>query len=160
MTGDKGRVIGGRIRCREGIETHDLGSEREIKTVVEFGQDYLIADKIEKEEREIEKIKKEVANLDMAMKAAERSGGGPNLDELHTKKLAMLKQLEKRGLRAFTLRERFEEHHESELVVHGTLWPGVVIETHGRSMEVTAPKKNVILTFSPRSGQIEERAAR
>lgn len=157
MIGDKGRIIGGRVRCREGIETHDLGSEREVKTLVEFGQDYLIADKIEKEEREIEKLKREVSKIDLAMKAAERSGK-QRLDELHAQKLQLLKLLEKRGLRTFTLRERFEEHHESELVVHGTLWPGVVIETHGRTLEVTSPKKNVTLVFSPKSGHIEERS--
>jgi hypothetical protein len=157
MIGDKGRIIGGRVRCREGIETHDLGSEREVKTIVEFGQDYLIADKIEKEEREIEKLKKEVTKIDLAMKAAERSGK-ERLDELHAQKLQLLRLLEKRGLRTFTLRERFEEHHESELVIHGTLWPGVVIETHGRTLEITQPKKNLTLVFSPKSGHIEERS--
>ncbi|MFP4376872.1 MAG: FapA family protein [Spirochaetales bacterium] len=157
IIGDKGRIIGGRIRCREGVETFDLGSEREVKTIVEFGQDYLVADKIEKEEREIEKLKQEVTKIDLAMKGAERSGK-QSLDELHAQKLHYLKLLEKRGLRTFTLRERFEEHHESELVIRGTLWPGVVIETHGRTLEITSPKKNVTMVFNPKSGHIEERS--
>jgi len=159
MIGDKCRIIGGRIRCREGIETFDLGSERGVRTVVEFGQDYLIADRIEKEEQEMEKLKKEITRIDLAMKGAERSGKSAELDTLHAQKLGYLKLLEKRGLRVFTLRERFEEHHDSSLKVTGTLWPGVTIETHGRSLEITSPKKNVIIWFDPKSGRIEETGA-
>lgn len=159
MTGDRGSIVGGRVRAREGLETHNLGSERGVRTQVEFGQNYLIADKIESEEREMEKLKRQVTKIDLAMKDAERSGERGRLDQLHTKKLQMLKALEKRGLRVFTYRERFEEHHESEIVVKGTLYPGVVIETHGRTLEITSPRKNVIISFSPETGRIEERSA-
>jgi uncharacterized protein (DUF342 family) len=159
MIGDKGRIMGGRLRCREGIETYDLGSERGMKTIVEFGQDYLIADRIEKEEQEMEKLKKEITRIDLATKAAERKGEQEELGQLHAKKLGYLKLLEKRGLKTFTLRERFEEHHDSSLTVKGTLWPGVEIQTHGRTLEITAPKKNVIIWFDPKSGRIEEQSA-
>jgi uncharacterized protein (DUF342 family) len=158
MIGDKGSIVGGRVRAREGLETHNLGSERGVKTTVEFGQDYLVADKIEKEEREIEKLKREVTRIDLAMKEAQRSADRSELDTLHTRKLQMLKLIEKRGLRVFTYRERFEEHHESEIVVKGTIYPGVVIETHGRTMEITTPRKNIIIAFSPETGRIEERS--
>ena len=91
------------------------------------------------------------------MKDKEREHRKADLDALHTKKLMMLKMLEKRGLRVFTLRERFEEHQESEIVVTDTLYPGVVIESHGRSMEITNEQKNVVVPFNPESGRIEER---
>lgn len=159
MVGDKGRILGGRVRCREGLETYDLGSERGMKTVVEFGQDYLIADRIEKEEQEMEKLKKEITRIDLTTKSAERKGEQAELSQLHAKKLSYLKMLEKRGLKTFTLRERFEEHHESSLTVRGTLWPGVEIQTHGRTLEITEPKKNVIIWFDPKSGRIEEKSA-
>ncbi|MFW5683210.1 MAG: flagellar assembly protein A [Spirochaetota bacterium] len=158
MIGDKCKIVGGRVRAREGLETYDLGSERGVKTHIEFGQNYLIADKIESEEREMEKLKREITKLDLAMKDAERSGDRSALDALHQKKLQMLKLLEKRGLRVFTYRERFEEHHESAIRVKGTLHPGVVIETHGRSLEITSPRKNVMITFSPETGRIEEQS--
>ena len=159
MIGDKGRIMGGRIRCREGVETYDLGSERGMKTIVEFGQDYLIADRIEKEEQEMEKLKREITRIDLATKSAERKGEQSELGGLHAKKLSYLKLLEKRGLKTFTLRERFEEHHESSLTIKGTLWPGVEIQTHGRTLEITQPKKNVIIWFDPKSGRIEEKSA-
>jgi len=157
MVGDKCAILGGEIRSRNGLDTRQLGSERGVRTVVSFGQDFLIADQIEREEKEMEKIKKEIARIDFAMKDKEREHRKADLDALHTKKLMMLKMLEKRGLRVFTLRERFEEHQESEVVVTDTLYPGVVIESHGRSMEITNEKRNVVITFNPESGRIEER---
>ncbi|MFW6289074.1 MAG: FapA family protein, partial [Spirochaetota bacterium] len=159
MIGDRCSIVGGRTRAREGLETFNLGSERGVRTQIEFGQNYLIADRIEAEEREMEKLKREIARIDLAMKEAERSGERTALDGLHTRKLGMLKLLEKRGLRIFTYRERFEEHHESEILVKGTLHPGVVIETHGRRLEITTPSKNVIISFSPETGRIEQRSA-
>ncbi len=158
MIGDGCKIVGGRIRACEGLETHNLGSDRGVKTLVEFGQDYLIADRIEREEREMEKLKREVTRIDLAMRESERDSASASLDQLHRRKLEMLKLLEKRGLRVFTYRERFEEHHESQIVVKGTIYPGVVIETHGRHMEVTTPRKNVIISFSPETGRIEERS--
>ncbi len=159
MIGDKCSIVGGRVRAREGLETYNLGSDRGVRTQIEFGQNYLIADKIEGEEREMEKLKREITRIDLAMKEAERSGERATLDGLHTRKLQMLKLLEKRGLRVFTYRERFEEHHESEILVKGTLHPGVVIETHGRTLEITSPSKNVIISFSPETGRIDQRSA-
>ncbi len=160
MIGDGCRIVGGRIRAREGLETHNLGSERGVKTLVEFGQDYLIADRIEREEREMEKLKREVSRVDLAMRESERDSASASLDKLHRRKLEMLKLLEQRGLRVFTYRERFEEHHESQIVVTGTLYPGVLIETHGRQMEITSPRKSVVITFNAETGRIEERDAR
>ncbi|MEE8441598.1 MAG: flagellar assembly protein A [Spirochaetia bacterium] len=159
MIGDKCTILGGEIRCRNGLETRQLGSERGVRTVVSFGQDFLIADQIEREEKEMEKAKKEIVRIDFAMKDKQRGHRKPELDALHTKKLMMLKMLEKRGLRVFTLRERFEEHQESEIAVTGTLYPGVVFESHGRSLEITSEKKGVVITFNLERGRIEERPA-
>ncbi|MBU8913083.1 MAG: FapA family protein [Spirochaetales bacterium] len=157
MIGDKCAILGGEIRCRSGLETRQLGSGRGARTVVSFGQDFLVADQIEREEKEMEKAKEEITRIDFAMREKEREHRKADLDALHTRKLMMLKLLEKRGLRVFTLRERLEEHQEGEIVVTGTLHPGVVFESHGRSLEVKSEKKNVVITFSPESGRLEER---
>ena len=45
-----------------------VGSPRGVKTHISFGQDYLIADLIEKEEREIEKVKARISQLDIDMR--------------------------------------------------------------------------------------------
>ncbi len=151
LIGDGGRVVGGKIRTRGGLEASSLGSSRGVKTQICFGQDYLIGDRIEMEEREITKIKAKIAKLDTQMRK-EQDG----LEALRVEKRKLLKIMEKRSLRVFTLRERFEEHNDSRIVVTGTVYPGVVVESHGRVHEISQPKKGVCIRFDEETGRIVE----
>lgn len=155
LSGDKGAVVGGTVRARRGLLATNLGNDRGIKTEISFGQDYLIGDQIEKEEREIANAKKQIADLDFEMRQYEHELDNEGLIKARREKLRLMKIMEKRSLRLFDLRERFEEHHESRVEVRGTLYPGVVFETHGRVHEVTSAQKAVIVEFEQKSGRIE-----
>jgi hypothetical protein len=149
-----GRIMGGTIRARHGIEVQTIGSPRGIKTRISFGQDYLIADLIEKEEKEIDKVKTRLTQLDLDMRKAEKAKQDETLKALRQEKVKMLKLMEKRGLRLFTLRERFEQHFPSKVVVRGEVFPGTEFESHGRTYEVTTPRKGIVVEFDPRTGNI------
>lgn len=153
--GDKGRLVGGTIRARHGIEATSVGSPRGVKTTISFGQDYLIADLIEKEEKEIEKVKTRISQIDIEMRKAEKSANESQLQELRKEKVKMLKLMEKRGLRLFTLRERFEQHFPSKVVVRGEVHSGTIFESHGRTYEVTTPRKGVSVEFDPHTGNLD-----
>jgi uncharacterized protein (DUF342 family) len=153
---DSGSLVGGLTRCRKGVDAAALGSENGIKTEVSFGQDYLVADMIEAEEREIEKLKGLVLQSDRAMADAERTGVG--LDRVRQDKVKLMKLLEKRSIRLFDLREKFEEHFAAaEVRVRGTVHPGVILESHNRFYEVRSRKSNVVFTFDQQQGRIVER---
>jgi hypothetical protein len=68
-----------------------------------------------------------------------------------------MKMIEKIGVHLFNLREKFEEHHPSEIKVMGTAFPGVVFESHGRFHEIIREKKGIIVYFNPEVGHIEEK---
>ncbi len=169
LTSEKGSVMGGTVRARQGIVAQNLGSPGGARTEVSFGQDYLLLEKIEREQREIEKLKTRVAQLDVAMKSLVRSaprggaerdgaaGGAAALDAARAEKLAAMKAIEQRGLLLIGMRDRFDEHVPSELVVRGTLYPGVVVESHGRRYTVATEKSNIRLFFSKVEGKILER---
>ena len=149
---DKGSVVGGRVRVRKGLRAQNLGSSRGVATEISFGQDYLIADQIEKAEKEIEQLKLKITRDDMAMR--EESDNLERLEELRKEKKKLLKMIEQRSVRLFSLREKFEEHYPSELRIHGTVFPGVRIESHGRTMEFTAPEKAVVISFDEQTGRL------
>jgi uncharacterized protein len=153
---DKNGLVGGEIRARKGLDVFNLGSPSGAKTSVSFGQDYLIMDQIEREEGEIEKLKRLVTQIDRAMQDSEGAQRG-KLDELRKKKRLMLKAMEKRSLRLFTLRERFEEHYPSSVKVRGTLFPGITFESHGRTLEISQERKSVEIVFDRESGRIIEK---
>ncbi len=153
---EKGTIVGGTIRVRKGLETQNLGSSGGAKTNVSFGQDYLVADQIEREEKEVEKLKRRVSTLDMSMQKINEESGREQLEEMRKEKKKLLKTMEQRSLRLFNLREKFEEHVPSELEVRGTIYPGVVVESHGRSKEYTEQKKAVRVYFDLDTGRIME----
>ncbi len=155
LPNDRSRIVGGEIRARHGMVVHTLGSDKGTKTHVSFGQDYLVMDLIEKEEREIEKVKKRLTAVDFEMRKSEKGGKSELLERLRKEKVRLMKVLEKRGLRLFSLREKFETHFPSQVDVHGVLHSGVVFESHGRSMEVTDQKKSVTVAFNQQTGHIE-----
>jgi uncharacterized protein len=155
VAGDKGSLIGGICRARKGVDAAILGSENYAKTEISFGQDYLVADQIEAEEREIEKLKTAILQADRTMSDLENAGAG--LDRIRQDKVKMLKLLEKRTHRIFDLREKFESHIASEVRVRGTVYPGVILESHNRFYEIRAKKTKVAFSFDQQLGRIVER---
>ncbi|HUX37082.1 MAG TPA: FapA family protein, partial [Rectinemataceae bacterium] len=155
VAGGRGSLVGGLVKARRGIEVDSLGSERGLKTEIAFGQDYLVGDMIETEQREIEKVKSAILQSDRMMRELERAGAG--LDRIRQDKVKLLKLLEKRSARIFDFREKFEQHFPSEVRVRGTVWPGVILESHGRFFEVRSRKTAVVFSFDPSNGRIVER---
>ena len=157
LVSDKGTLIGGLCRARKGIDVSSLGSENGVKTEVSFGQDYLVADQIDAEEREIGRLKNLILQSDRTMAELDLAGGSAGLDQIRQDKVKLMKLLEKRTVRLFDLREKFEGHVASEVRVRGTVHPGVILESHNRFFEVRSRRKMVAFSFDPSSGRIVER---
>ncbi len=155
LAGDRGHLVGGLCRARKGIEVQNLGSETGAPTQVSFGQDYLIMDAIEAEEHEIAKVKAGILEADKTMRDMEKSGG--NLDTIRQEKLRLVKLLERRSLRIFELREKYEEHFTSEIIVRGSIFAGVVLESHNRFHEIRQTKQKVAFSFDQELGRVIER---
>jgi uncharacterized protein len=155
LSGEKGALIGGLCKARKGVDVAVLGSENFAKTEVSFGQDYLVADQIDAEEKEIERLKALILQADRTMADLEKAGAG--LDRARQDKVKLMKLLEKRTIRIFDLREKFETHVESEIRVRGVAYPGVIIESHNRFFEIRSKKTKVAFSFDPSLGRIVER---
>jgi uncharacterized protein (DUF342 family) len=150
-----GKLMGGVCQARRGIDAADIGSEKAARTEISFGQDYLIKDQIEVTEEEIFKVKKELAGTDEKLKAVLKIPSA--LDAVRAEKIALLKRLEQLNLKVFTLREKFEEHHDSAIRIRGTIHPGVIIESHDRYYEVSQTRSGVMFYFDRESGRIKEK---
>ena len=133
----------------------NVGSESGAHTEISFGQDYLVKDQIESIERETDKVKNALLELDKKLKSI--GSAGPALDAARAEKVRLMKYMEKIGRKLFTLREKFEEHNPSEVRVRGTVFPGVVLESHGRYFEVKQRKSAVVFVFDRELGRIQEK---
>jgi uncharacterized protein (DUF342 family) len=156
LLGDKGYLIGGVCRARAGVEAMNVGTERGTRTEISFGQDYLVKDQIEVSERELDRIKTALTETEKKIQAA--VGSPFSLDNARAEKVKLMKLMEKHGMQLFTLREKFEEHHESEVRVRGNVFPGVVLESHGRYLEIKQKKGQVVFYFDREVGRILDKA--
>ena len=155
---DKGNFVGGTLKAAQGAEVKNLGARSGIRTEVSFGQNYLLGDQIDLAEKEIEKLKQNIMQFDALMNQYEKQPGeNKQLENVRREKLVALKQMEKRSKRLFILREKFEEHFPSELKIKGSVYPGVIIESHGRFHVVREEKKNIAFSFNSELGTIEEK---
>lgn len=153
---DDGHVMGGEVKVKQGLVTGDLGNASGLATKVFFGQDILVEDQIEVENKEIGKLQEDLGKINTAMKSSEKISNKEQMQHLFNEKVRLMKLLEKRNLRVFTLKERFEQHFESEIVVKGSVFPGVVLESHGRTHEIHRTTKGVRFRFDTGSGRIVE----
>ena len=103
---DKGNLNGGIVKTRQGAEVQNLGNPNGVKTQVSFGQDYLVADRIQVEEKEITQTRDKVIKLDSILNRLEKAGETEKLHRARQEKLKFIKLIEKRSLRLFTLREK------------------------------------------------------
>ncbi|MCL2092845.1 MAG: FapA family protein [Treponema sp.] len=151
-----GKLSGGSCQARRGIDAVDIGSEKGQHTALSFGQDYLIKDQIDSCEEEISTVKQGLEKIDERIKEfKEKHLHLPDIVPQEKERLKKL--LEQLSLKLFTLREKFEEHYQSEIRIRGTIFPGVVIESHGRYYEVQQKRSGVIFYFDTESGRIKEK---
>ncbi len=156
---EKGTIMGGMVKSKFGLEVINLGAASEVKTNISFGQDYLVGNQIEIEEKEINKLGDRVLEYDAQMRNYERSSvsNQGELRRIREEKLQCLKNIEKHSQRLFLLREKFEEHFPSEVIVKGSVFPGVTIESHGRKYEVREEQRMCAFVFNPRIGSVEKK---
>ena len=156
ITDDNGRLSGGICQARRGINAADVGTDKGIRTELSFGQDYLVKDQIGACEDEIIKLRRMLTEIEENIKNA-LNKKLPLADEVRKEKVKLVKLLEQLNLKVFTLREKFEEHYDSEVRVRGSVFPGVLMESHNRFYEVKQKRSRVIFYFDSVTGSIKEK---
>jgi len=156
VTGDNGKLSGGIYQARHGMDVMDAGSEKGVRTEISFGQDYIIKDQIITGEEEIVRLRRGLSEIELKVKEA-LDKKLPIPDEVRTEKVRLVKLMEQLNLKIFTLREKFEEHHESEVRIRGSIFPGVIMESHDRYYEVMQKRNRVIFYFDRGTGSIKEK---
>ena len=149
----EGEPGGGGSAGPPGWALQTLGSATGEPTVVPFGQDYLVKDQIEREEREVADIVKAVAELDAEMK---RTSGGRSpaphwtataLSQARAQKVHALRPIEPRKKRLITLQDTLDLHCPSEIVVRGTLFPGGGDRKPRPTLQTRTAKNMITLYF-------------
>jgi len=103
-------------------------------------------------------LREAIVQLDVLMRKLNSAADHDRLNGARQKKVLLMKMLDKRNLKLIFLRDKFDLHVASEIVVHETLFPGVSVESHGRVYEPQNRRSNVRIVFSEQTGRIEEQS--
>lgn len=151
LTDMPGVLLGGSINAAKGISVKELGAKKTIRTIVSFGQDYLIKDEIEVREKEMFENNAELETIDKKLNSKDTA---EDIEELRNRKVKLIKRNSALTIRIFNLKENFETHIPSKIIVSGVAYPGVVLESHGRYFEIMETHHHVFFEFDEKTGQI------
>ena len=156
VAAENGKLFTGVYQARHGIDAADIGSEKGGRTAVSFGQDYLLKNEINVCEEQIAKLNQSMSQMDIKLKSClQKKAAIP--DELKNEKMRLVELQKQLNLKIFNMKDKFEEHFDSEIRVRGTIFPGVVIESHNRYYEIKQKRDRVIFYFDRESGRIKDK---
>lgn len=151
VCGYPGVLAGGNIHAAKGVIVRTLGAQKNMRTILSFGQNYLLKDEIEVHEKEVERNTSVLKTIDEELKTIKDPSF---VEKLRHKKVQLIKRNSALGIRIFNLKENFETHIPSSIKVIETVYPGVVLESHGRYLEILEPQNNVEFIFDKEKGHI------
>ncbi|MGL1893784.1 MAG: FapA family protein [Spirochaetaceae bacterium] len=150
------KIVGGETYTRKGLSVDEIGSPASGKTLISFGQDYLVADKIKVFEGDIDNIQQDLLKIDQILHKPTGHHNSDKINHLRKQKVFLMKKLEKKNMKLFLLREKFEEHSPSEITIRKKIYPGAIFESHGRKLEIIDEQSKCKIKFNPNTGQIEQ----
>ena len=157
---EKGNLIGGKAQARQGLVAQNLGSPSGTHTEISFGQDYLLLERIEQAQAEAGHLAARLVELKARVRQLERPGTDRKALELALEERREAQaQAEKSAQALAGLQEQYKKGFPAEVVVRGVLYPGVVLESHGRTYSPTVEKHLITLRYDPKDRQIVEKPA-
>lgn len=154
--GRKGLIIGGRVVAGTGVRCAILGSDGEIRTVVEVGQDNKLAEEMQAIKARLEELApryKQFTNLiGQIDKLQDSNNTGEPKNEVRRKLLSTFesisKEYEEKKQRLAEIQEMFKTPVDGRIRVSGTAYPGVKITINGVSLRLIEPVVKLIFKRS------------
>jgi uncharacterized protein (DUF342 family) len=158
LESDKGNLIGGKVIARGGVEAQNVGSAGGAATEICFGQDALLKNEVEQEERRLSALKARLAELGARTRRLERPGMDPlALGQARKELQEAQAQFESINRRLPALKEKLQEMFPAEVNVRGTLFAGVLLESHGKVYRISVEKRLITLHYDRAERLIKEK---
>lgn len=161
---EKGQIIGGDIRAREGIEVKVLGNESEHRMEVHVGSDFSMQARLEEIQVKIQKyegaLKKILLVFEKLKKVNPDPAGLPdNLKKLYqdARKKGTVAKIAINELRTkeSEMVTKFDEVHDAEIIVRDALFRGVKIHFGKSIYEPEFRDSNVRITYNRIKNSVE-----
>ncbi len=144
---EKGRLIGGQVRCAHGVVTDEIGNEAGVVTEVITGIDFIVERKLAAAKEKFQELTLELQKLD---KILTRS-----LSEELQKRRAMLSDaVYKYSVLMSTLVSKLDRNEDAPVVARKAVYPGTVVEICRSSFRVEEPRGPTRFRLDRDSGRV------
>jgi uncharacterized protein (DUF342 family) len=160
----KGQIIGGEIRAREGIEVKVLGNESEHRMEVHVGSDFSLEALIEEIQIKIQKYESALKKIMLVLEKLKKVNPDPeglpdNLKKLYqdARKKGTVAKIAINELRTkeSEMLTKFEGLYDAEIIVRDALFRGVKIHFGKAIYEPESRDSNVKITYNRKKDSVE-----
>jgi uncharacterized protein (DUF342 family) len=161
---EKGQIVGGEIRAREGVEVKILGNDTEHRMEVHVGYDVTLESRLEEIRNKIQKYDRALKKILLVLGKLKKANPDPanlpdNLKKLYgdarkkgtVAKIAIAELKNKET----EITAKLEEMHEADIIARDTLYRGVKIYFGKSIYEPDSSESNVKITFNEKKGGVE-----
>ena len=156
--GKKGMIVGGRTMAGTGVRCAVLGSDGEVRTIIEVGMDHKLSEEIAALKQRLEELAPRFKQFTNLMAQLDKFQEGNNIEDSKNdvkRKLlgtfdSITKEYEEKKQRLAQIQELLKEPADGRIRVLGTAYPGVRVTINGVSLRLVEP---VVKMVFKRTGQ-------
>ena len=161
---EKGQIIGGDIRAREGIDVKSLGNESEHRMEAYAGLDFSVGAQLDTVQGKIQKYERALKKIVLIIDKLKKVNPDPvllpdNLRKLYgeTRKKGTIAKIAINELRKrqSELLNKFEQIYDAEIIVREALYRGVKIHIGKSIYEPEALESNVRITYNRKKDSVQ-----
>lgn len=146
-TGDKGRLVGGHIQARGGIDAFTVGNHSEAHMVISVGENYVM-------HRKLEYSREKFQQIHIALqKVAERLAKG-NEVSLQNQAKRLQEEGDKYQTTIVEVLNEINDNEDAALIIRGSIFPGVTVEICRVPFTINTELKAVKFTLDKATGKI------
>lgn len=164
--GEKGSIIGGRVRATAGIKAKEIGSKAGTKTEVSVGMDFVLHNRAQEIGKERRKYSRYLLELETLAKRIMKQYGSiekipPKVKVVYANALKKLKQIKsfvhEKKMEEADLMVQMDREIKAVIMAHDVMHTDVRISIGRHQMDVLHQKESVTFFYNEETGKIDYR---
>ena len=147
-TGEKGKIVGGHVQARAGMEVFNLGNAAGAHTEVSVGENYVMHRKLDFARDKYQTIAVAVQRLEERVKTSNEPSLVQQYNRLH-------EEAQRYQAMMVDIMTEINDCESASLTVLVTVYPGVVVEVCRVPLNITKEMKGVRFQLNKDTGKIE-----
>jgi len=146
-TSEKGKIVGGHAQARAGMELFQAGNAAGVHTEISVGENYVMHRKLDFAKDKYQTIFVAVQRLEERVK----SSNEPSLVQQYQR---LNEEAQRYQTMMVEILSEINDFEDATLTVHGTIYPGVVVEICRVPLTITKEMKGVRFSLDKEIGKI------